>query len=57
MNEIIKKDTFKENNELIKEEKLDIHTELIKKLDYFIDTFKIPHIFFMVIQEVVKDIY
>tara|TARA_B100001093_G_scaffold513928_1_gene586861 strand:- start:4554 stop:5408 length:855 start_codon:yes stop_codon:yes gene_type:complete len=46
MNEIIKKDMFKENNESIEQEKIDIHTQLIQKLDYFIETFKIPHIIF-----------
>lgn len=40
MNEIIKK------NEIIKPPELNIHKELFDKLDYFIDTFKIPHIIF-----------
>ena len=40
MNEIIKK------NEIIKQKPLNIHKELFDKLDYFIDTFKIPHIIF-----------
>jgi DNA polymerase III delta prime subunit len=37
MNEIIKN---------IEKDHLHIHQELLKKLDYFIDTFKIPHIIF-----------
>jgi len=40
MNENIKK------NEIIKKKPLNIHKELFDKLDYFIDTFKIPHIIF-----------
>jgi DNA polymerase III delta prime subunit len=40
MNEIIKK------NEIIKPPILNIHKKLFDKLDYFIDTFKIPHIIF-----------
>ena len=39
MNKII----TKQNNETMK---LNIHQELFKKLNYFIDTFKIPHIIF-----------
>ena len=39
MNKIIKK----KNNKTMK---LNIHQELFKKLNYFIDTFKIPHIIF-----------
>lgn len=46
MNEIIKNDMFKEKNDPIKQKKIDIHTQLIEKLDYFIETFKIPHIIF-----------